>query len=320
MDLFERMGRTLGQRWRARHHERDVFPELALQVLDEARVHDAVTPGALLRWVFEQDPLPTQADLEARFGEPPITLFYDDMFSIGALFWLDGTTSIHQHAFSGAFAVLEGSSVHARYDFERREQTSDADVRGQLRPPGGELRTKGDAHAIYSGPRFIHALFHLDRPSVSLVIRTHNDGHAGPQYDYARPGLGIDPHFAPPTLTKTLQCLGMLLKTSSPETPSLVRALMSRADAHAAFRVLSLIDVHAEPELFTDAVGILEKRDASLASALSDAVLREREAREIASLRADVADPEAPLFPRPPSQRPLSRRHRAARRSAIRRR
>ena len=296
MDAFAKMGRALSQRWRARHHEREAFPELALEALREGRSHEAVTPTALLRWVFQHDTLPPQADLPGRFGQPPITLFYDDMFSISALFWLDGTTSIHQHAFSGAFAVLDGSSVHARYDFERREQTSDAVVRGELRPRGVELLTKGDAHAIYAGPRFIHALFHLDRPSVSLVIRTHDDGHAGPQYDYSRAGLGVDPHFSPPTLTKTLQCLTMLLKTSSPESPALVRELMSRADAHAAFRVLSLIDVHAEPELFTDAVAVLDKRDASLASALSDAVLREREAREIASLRADIADPELRYF------------------------
>jgi hypothetical protein len=34
---------------------------------------------------------------------------------IEALFWVDGTTSIHQHSFSGAFQVLAGKSIHSRY-------------------------------------------------------------------------------------------------------------------------------------------------------------------------------------------------------------
>jgi hypothetical protein len=296
MDLFERMGRTLCQRWRERHHDRDAFPEIALQALKEARAHETVTPSALLRWVFEQDTLPPQADIEARFGQPPITLFHDDMFSISALFWLDGTTTIHQHAFSGAFAVLDGSSVHAPYDFERSEQISDAVVRGKLEARGVELLTKGDAHAIHAGSRFVHALFHLDRPSVSLVIRTHDDGRAGPQYAYERSGLGIDPHFQPPTLKKALQCLRMLLKTNDSETLAIVREIVARADAHTAFHVLSVVDADAQAHLFTEALAILDKRDASLAAALGDAVLGQREAREIISLRADIPDAELRYF------------------------
>jgi predicted metal-dependent enzyme (double-stranded beta helix superfamily) len=296
MDLFERMGRTLSQRWRAGHHARDAFPDLALQAIHEARAHEAITPTALLRWVFEQDTLPPQADLDARFGKPPITLFYDDLFSISALFWVDGSTTIHQHAFSGAFSVLEGSSVHARYDFEKHATVSEAVVRGTLTAGGVELLKKGDAHAIYAGPQFIHALFHLDRPSVSLVVRTHSDGYAGPQYSYSRSGLGVDGHFEPPTLTKQLQALTMMLKTGDAQTSAMVRAWMSRADAHTAFQVLSVIDGRAKLDLFTEALAVLDKRDSSLASSIGDAILREREAREIVSLRSDIADPELRYF------------------------
>jgi len=61
-----------------------------------------------------------QKNLDATFGQPPITLFHHDRFYIEALFWLSSTTSIHQHAFAGAFSVLAGSSVQARYRFEPR--------------------------------------------------------------------------------------------------------------------------------------------------------------------------------------------------------
>ncbi|MFN2514442.1 MAG: hypothetical protein ABR568_23900, partial [Pyrinomonadaceae bacterium] len=54
--------------------------------------------------------LPHQYDVEGRFGNPPITLFAGPRFHIDVYYWLDGTTSIHQHSFTGAFQVLLGSS------------------------------------------------------------------------------------------------------------------------------------------------------------------------------------------------------------------
>ena len=45
--------------------------------------------------------LPEQMDVEAAFGNPPVTLFAGLRFHIDVYFWLDGTTEIHQHAFAG---------------------------------------------------------------------------------------------------------------------------------------------------------------------------------------------------------------------------
>jgi hypothetical protein len=42
-------------------------------------------------------------------------------FYIQLLFWMDGTTAIHQHEFSGAFHVMHGSSIHAHYEFEKAQ-------------------------------------------------------------------------------------------------------------------------------------------------------------------------------------------------------
>src|SRR5213075_397838 len=94
------------------------FPQLAERALHEAALHQHVEVLDIVRWTLSADRLPKQ-NLEATFGNPPLTLYTCGGFYIQALFWLDGTTSIHDHAFSGAFTVLAGSSIHSRFEFER---------------------------------------------------------------------------------------------------------------------------------------------------------------------------------------------------------
>ena len=92
-------------------------------------------------------------------------------FYIDVLFWLDGTTNIHQHGFWGAFQVLAGSSVHCRFGFDLAEEINHRLRIGKLRLLETELLGLGAIRKILGGELFIHSLFHLDRPSVSIVIR-----------------------------------------------------------------------------------------------------------------------------------------------------
>ncbi|AVP96090.1 hypothetical protein C7S18_02275 [Ahniella affigens] len=77
-----------------------------------------ISPDDLTDYVLSAKSLCQQADLDARFAEPPASLYRDAHFDNSALTWLDGTTSIHQHGFSGAFHVPAGGSIHARYSFK----------------------------------------------------------------------------------------------------------------------------------------------------------------------------------------------------------
>ena len=43
-----------------------------------------------------------------------------------------------------------------------------------------------------AGPEFIHSLFHLERPSMTVVVHNGSSGQPFPQYDYRLPGLGFD--------------------------------------------------------------------------------------------------------------------------------
>src|SRR4030095_2619636 len=117
MEEFQKLGEQVERRWRAENYNEALFPEIAAQALSEADLPTRVDPWDIIRWVHTATTLPGQQDVEGRFGNPPITLFTGARFYIDVYYWLDGATTIHQHAFTGAFQVFLGSSIHSHYSF-----------------------------------------------------------------------------------------------------------------------------------------------------------------------------------------------------------
>src|SRR5581483_12174101 len=75
-----------------------------------------------------------------------------------------------------------------------------------------------------------HSLFHLDRPSVTVVIRTHRIPGADPQYSYLWPGVAFDPFSKPGLLQRQLQSFDTLARLQHPEFESLLTDALGRAD------------------------------------------------------------------------------------------
>lgn len=237
LSVFERVGRLVDERWRQRNYDEAVFPDLAAGVLAELQPGRDVTALDLLAWVLRTDTLPHQFDPDSKFGQPPLTMYRAPRFVIDALFWMESTTDIHQHGFAGAFAVLAGSSVHSQYEFELGERISAAMLIGSLRFRGFEILGPGDIRTIGAGKALIHALFHLEQPSVTIVIRTYRDTEAGPQYLYYPPTLAIDPFFEDPLLARRLEALDVLAKLDLVAYEQAVGELFAHADLFAVFRV-----------------------------------------------------------------------------------
>ncbi len=205
MQAFAELGALIEQRWRDSNYAESIFPRLAAEALCEANLTYRADPWEIIRWVHSTPNLPEQMDLEARFGNPPVTIFVGPRFYIDAYYWLDGTTSIHQHSFAGAFQVLLGGSVHSRYIFEQEQEVNPHFLVGKIHLADVSLLEQGDIRQIIPGREFIHSLFHLDRPSVSITIRTHKIPAASPQYSYFKPSIAIDPFFENPSLMKKTQ-------------------------------------------------------------------------------------------------------------------
>ncbi len=239
IQVVDELGSLVEDLWGARNYDPHRLTDIAVEALREARLPARLSPDDIVRWALNASTLPQQRDAEARFGQPPITLFRARRFYIEALHWIDGSTTLHQHAFSGAFQVLAGSSIETGYTFDADRDLDGHFVMGTLHLASTTFHGPGDIGGIRSGSKgLIHGLFHLERPSITIVVRTFRDGDAGPQFNYTRNGIGVDPFLVDGSRDRCLQLVGMLRSIEHPEFEKMVGDLVARSDLHTAFRVL----------------------------------------------------------------------------------
>jgi hypothetical protein len=238
MKPFAELGALIESRWRDQNYNEEVFPEIATRGLSEARLCELVDPWEIVRWVHQTPNLPEQMDPDGRFGNPPITLFAGSRFNIDVYYWLDGTTTIHQHSFSGAFQVLLGGSVHSKYHFEKTLEINPHFLTGKISLEEVSLLNRGEIREIRPGPQFIHSLFHLERPSATITVRTLKDPRTAVQYSYRRPFFAINPFFKDPVLAKRTQTVSLLLRTKHPDADRFIGDLIDSSDFHTCYHVL----------------------------------------------------------------------------------
>jgi len=238
MRQFQELGVLVESRWRAQNYNEDLFPEIASQALAESDLTGQIDPWEIIRWVHTTPELPRQQDRKGNFGNPPITLFVGPRFYVDVYYWLDGTTSILQHAFSGAFQVLLGSSVHSHYRFEKDREINPYFLTGDILLQDVSLLVKGDIREIRPGPRFIHSLFHLERPSATITIRSDRAPRDAIQYSYLKPHLAFDPFFEEDSLTKKVQTVSLLLSMKHPEADRFICDLIDDSDFQTTFALL----------------------------------------------------------------------------------
>jgi hypothetical protein len=292
---FELLGHETERRWAAVDGDTGGFAEIAAAVLADVPMPVGFDSATLLADVVARRDLPTQEDPRAGFGEPPLTLFRGNEFFVSALYWLDGTTTIHQHSFSGAFRVLSGSSLHMPYDFDVREALSDRLKLGALDMHAPEILRCGDIRAIHYGDEFIHSLFHLERPSVTAVIRTYGDG--SPQPVYLRPGLSLDPFLRDNSMARRFQSLLSLQAIDPGAARRAAQAFIEDEDLWAGFLLLMRwTDRVDRGQSLFDLVAVMQRRHGEVMQDLGTALVEYRREFSIGMRRRTLRDPEQRLF------------------------
>lgn len=256
MELFKELGALIEQRWREQNYDAEVFPTIAAQALTEASLDSRISPWDILQWVLHATHLPSQQDLPGKFGDPPITLFSGPRFHIDVYFWLDGTTSIHQHSFCGAFQVLAGASIHSHYRFACQEVINEHFHIGEMQLEKVELLEQGQIRPILPGDRYIHSLFHLDRPSATICVRTYHTTTSTPQFNYLKPSFAIDPFYSDPLTTKQMQSVALLLKMEHPDALAMIDDLLTRADFQTTFSLLDFVRGFLQGKPLENAFGL----------------------------------------------------------------
>ena len=289
-EVFEKLGRDVERRWRDHCYRTEDLPAVASQALGDHGLHLQISHEQLVTGALERNVWPAQ--FSSRFGQPPINVFVGPGFYIEALTWIDATTSIHQHNFSGAFCVLAGSSVHSQYSFRVEHEHGPRFRTGEIRFLRSELLPTGSIRPILSGDRLIHALFHLDRPSITVVIRTYDDA-TGPQYEYYRPAIALDPFHDPEPAATQVRLLRGLGQLKSPLLPAALEQTLAGSDAPMAFRCLDVAHEHlTDPEQLARVRQAAERRHGELADLLHQGIMEQRRQRNIVLRRNSIQEAE----------------------------
>src|SRR2546430_14156652 len=99
------------------------------------------------------------------------------------------------------------------------------------------LLEAGRTVPLVSGRQDIHSLFHLDSPSVTVVVRTQHDPGTGPQLNYLPPHIAFDPHFSDTLMMRRKQLLDVLDRTEDTRFVELVMEMIADLDLERGFSV-----------------------------------------------------------------------------------
>ena len=293
--FFSDLGNEVLKHWKKENFCLGKFPAIAQTLLEKRPPSANVDLSAFLRDFLLNDAQPHQTD--SNFGQPEIVVYDHPRFYIQMLFWLDGTTAIHQHEFSGAFHVMAGSSIHAQFEFHNAQPITPYFHIGDLKMTGVSLLEKGCTVPIVSGSSCIHSLFHLDSPSVTVVVRTQNDPGTSPQFNYLPPHIAYDPVFSDTLMIRRKQVLDVLETTGDASYAELVLKMIRELDFERGFHTLqnSMIALQ-QLGVWQNVFSAFQKKHGQLASGV-EATLQECVRRDtIKSLRGSITDPGHRFF------------------------
>jgi hypothetical protein len=299
MNYFEALGHDVDNRWRKANYDELALPELAEAALLAAPAHRHVKALEPLVWLQSCTDLCGQYDVPGRFGQPPITMFRRANLLIDVYYWMEGTTSVHEHAFSGAFQVMAGSSVHVEYTFQSAERVSSRLQFGRAEFKSAEVLGVGDTRRILSGRRFAHSLFHLDQPSVTVVVRTVDQPDAAPQLSYLRPHVAMDPTSLSANVLalRRAQALNILREADADAFHSAAAASSSHSDLHTFFLILREYALQgASVDNIGDAIETARPRFGSRVDMLMPVIEHELSQTAIIKLRRVTKNPEHRFF------------------------
>ena len=211
MEHFLEFGNRLDARWRRSGYDERELPVLAADLMRSEGILDRIDVQDVLRDAAEGGRFHWLQN-EFTFGDLSYIVFRNPRFHLVVLVWTTSDTTIHDHAFSGAFGVIQGDSLCVTYDFERSARINSRFKIGDLVVRQCEHLNPGDVRPILKAPGLIHALYHLTNLTATLVVRTPGNPAAQPQSNYCPSGIAVASRDRDVVARKQWQALDIMLQ------------------------------------------------------------------------------------------------------------
>lgn len=286
---FDAVGASLERAWSGADRDEERFADLAavaLQGLAERFELDAFFDAVLdPSKPGRQHLAPTGA-----FGQPGFTAFHGEGFVLEVYVWANSLSAIHNHPFCGAFTVLHGHSVQARYTTSRPAR---AGGRGQLLDvhlQALERVQTGEVHK-FSLRRYplIHALIHIPIPTVSMVARTvRTEGYLR----YLPPSIALPMETLPEPAARRVALLETLVHIEQPGAIERVCGALRSADFETAVHLLSTTWPRADAAVRDALWGAAAELHGDRCEAIEAALSRARRLEEATAIRHGLTDPD----------------------------
>lgn len=297
MELFRALGDQIELSWRRQNYRESAFTTIAHDALEREAMHERLSWRDLLSWCIRTPLLDTDNRV---FGDVPLRVYEAPRFFVEALVWNDGQIAIHDHAFAGAFMVLAGTSLHCSYSFRPDDMVNEGFGVGTLDLVRAERLERGAVRAIEAGRSFVHAVYHMDTPTVSLVVRSKIDTRALPQLAYLPPGIAFDRAAVQrDAIDKPLAALRVAANVDRALFLSLAREAIVERDAHLAFEIVSRAargPLQTAPEVLAELVAHCNQHHPVLEPVLERTIASQLRALDLLSRRSRTNAPEARLL------------------------
>ncbi len=250
LDSVRQLGEEVEDAWARADYAIDAFAPIAVRDLERHALHEQFDLGDFSDWLSQTDELAKQLGPRSKFGDPPITLWRSSRFVIDIYFWINPETALHDHGFAGAFTNLTGESLHCIYGLGPVEEPAPGVMLSSLDLQTVERLDKGSIRPILGGRKFVHRVWHISRPTVTICVRTAGGDPGLGQYTYFYPRVGVEERRKQEEedelLQRRLKFLTFLASTGDPHLEHYVENLLKTADARQAIKFVLALNHNSE--------------------------------------------------------------------------
>lgn len=157
--------------WRKSGNEPSRFPEASFNALLKCDDLERISVDSLLDYMLDDQ---IRNQLHQIHPAAAIPLLKSPRFNIYIHLWSNEVADLHSHQWGGAFTIINGESIHAKYSFEQQAVIHTGLRLGSLDFQEFEKLTSGDVRMVSPGLEYVHGVAHIPSPSVSLSIRNSN--------------------------------------------------------------------------------------------------------------------------------------------------